>query len=220
MKKIAFTLLLFSLYAGASAQYKKASFFEKTGRTYGLGAKLYALGDGKGTPIGFYAAFGRDQDGKRLFTFWEIQYIPSYKFSLNTKDVYDAPITVQGKTRSHFIYDYNFGYHLLKSEGEAPKLQPYLTAGFNLVIFGGVKEISNDNSDNKTIVAEKPFSVGIGGGAGCFYNITPGFALKLEAGYTLQGNVNTDDQSNTDTYYMFTKHPYVSAGVRFRVITD
>jgi hypothetical protein len=218
MKKIAFTLLLLSLYAGVSAQYKKASFFEKTGRTYGLGARLYALGDGKGSPIGFYAAFGRDQDGKSFFTSWEIQYIPSYKFSLNTLDANELPVTIIGKSKAQFIYAYNFGWHLLKNEGSEKKFQPYLTTGFNMVLFGGIKEINNDNYDNKRQVSSETFSIGIGGGGGCFYNITPGFALKLEGGYTLQGNI--DRGNRTEAYYMFTKHPYVSAGVRFRVITE
>jgi len=221
MKKLTVTLILLALYAGVSAQYKKASFFQKEGRTYGFGARMYAIGDGKGSPVGFYAAFGRDQDGKRLFTWWELQYIPSFKFSVNVKDRDNNPITVSGKSRSHLIYAANWGWHIIKGEGETPKFQPYLTAGFNMGILGGVKEMNNDNYDNKTTVAERAFSCGIGGGAGCFYNITPGFGLRVEGGYTLEGNIEIESNGSTGgTYYMFTKHPYVSAGLRFRITTD
>jgi hypothetical protein len=44
-----------------SAQYKKASFFTKGGRTYTLGATFHAMGDGKGTPIGFFYSGGKRQ---------------------------------------------------------------------------------------------------------------------------------------------------------------
>jgi hypothetical protein len=221
MKQLTLTLLLVSLYAGVSAQYKKASFFQKEGRTYGLGARTYALGDGKGSPVGFYAAFGRDQDSKRLFTFWELQFIPGYEFSVNVFDENDAPQTVTGKSKVQLIYGYNWGYHLIKGEGETPKIQPYLTAGFNIGILGGVQEISDNSYNTKPTVADRSFSCGIGGGAGVVWNINSWFGLQVQGGYTLQGNLEIQGQSEGGkAYHMFTKHPYASAGVRFRVSKD
>ncbi|WP_276485135.1 hypothetical protein [Paraflavitalea pollutisoli] len=220
MKKFSFTLLLFTLYAGTFAQYKKASFFEKAGRTYALGSRLNALGDGKGGPIGFYISFGRDQDGKRLFTNWDLQYIPGFKFSKNVLDEDKAVRTIRGKSRAQFIYGYNWGYHLIKGEGETPRIQPYLTAGFNFVISGGVKEWDDYYTNTDPYISERSFGVGIGGGAGAVFNLSSWFGLNLAAGYNLQGNIATDGDYAQKAYHMYTSHPYVSAGVRFRISSD
>jgi hypothetical protein len=221
MKNLTFTFLLAVLCTGAFAQYKKASFFEKEGRTYGLGARLSALGDGKGSPVGFYAAFGRDQGGKRLFTWWDLQIIPGYNFSKEVIDnTSEETTTVTGKSRMQIIYGYNWGWHFIKSEGEMPKLQPYLTAGFNFGILGGVKEMSDNGYDTEPTIAERSFSCGIGGGAGLIFNINSWFALQASAGYTLQGNIALESDHTGKHYHMYTSHPYVSGGVRFRVSQD
>lgn len=221
MKKSMLTFLLISFLTGAFAQYKKVSFFEKEGRTYGLGTRLYALGDGKGSPLGYYVSFGRDRSGKRLFTWWELQYIPKYNF---TKDVTDkstnSTVTLSGKANSQLIYGYNFGWHFKPGEGdEQPMIQPYLTAGFNFGIIGGVNEIEGNSYDTDPAIPDRAFSCGIGGGTGTFYNINSWLSIKVEGGYTLQGNIaiNGDTKNN---YFMFTRHPYATAGVRFRIVND
>jgi len=220
MKKISTAILLLFLVVGATAQYKKASFFEKTGRTYGINAKLHAMGDGKGTPIGINFSFGRDQDGKRVFTFWDLTIIPGYDFKLNTGTENGEAITVTGKSRTQINYSYNWGYHLLKNE-DNPKIQPYLTWGLNFHIFGGTKEISDNNSNSNTkMVSDRSFSCGLGGGAGVVYNVTPGFGFKLEGGYTYQANIELTQTDAKDYYHMYTSHPYVSAGVRFRIVSE
>lgn len=220
MKKLSITLLLFSLYAGATAQYKKASFFEKSGRTYSLGSRLSALGDGKGSPVGFYVSFGRDQDGKRLFTNWELQYIPGYSFTKDVLDQDKAVTTVVGKSRAQFIYGYNWGYHLIKGDGETPKIQPYLTAGFNFVISGGVKIVTDNAYGSDPYISDRSFGCGIGGGAGAVFNLNSWFGLTVGAGYNLQGNIGIEGDNTKKQYHMYTSHPYASAGVRFRVSTD
>ena len=91
MKKLTTISLLFFICFSLSAQYKKASFFGKEGRTYGLGTQLDAMGDGKGSPVGFAITFGRDRDGKQFFSSWDLQYISSYKFSFATTNSADEP---------------------------------------------------------------------------------------------------------------------------------
>src|SRR3989337_1915385 len=113
MKKTSITALLFFICFGLAAQFKNASFFGKEGRTYGISSKLYAMGDGKGSPVGFALTFGRDQDGKQLFFSWDLQVVPSYKFSFTTTDENDNPITVSGKSKTHLIYGINYGCYLL-----------------------------------------------------------------------------------------------------------
>jgi hypothetical protein len=221
MKKISTTALLFFICFSLTAQYKKASFFGKEGRTYGLGAQLYAMGDGKGSPVGYAITFGRDRDGKQFFSSWELQLIPSYNFSYATADVDDQPLLVTGISKTHLVYAVNYGYHLLKNDDESRKVKPYVSAGFNIVMMGGVKAVNNDNYDNKKPLSSETFSGGLKGGLGCFYNFSPKFSLKLDGGYNYQFNMAMNTYlDDSKAYYMFTSHPYVSAGIRFRVTRE
>ncbi|TMI85641.1 MAG: hypothetical protein E6H08_22250 [Bacteroidetes bacterium] len=219
MKKISTTTLLFIICFGLAAQYKKASFFGKEGRTYGIGSQLYALGDGKGSPIGFAVTFGRDREGKQFFSSWELQYLPSYKFSFETTDYNDEPITVNGAAKAHLIYAVNYGYHLLKNE-EDKKIKPYVSAGFNIVMMGGIKSDNNNSYDNKKVLGSQTFSAGLKGGVGVFYNFSPKFSLKLDGGYNYQFNMDIDEGGDYTNYFLFTSHPYVSAGIRFRLTRE
>lgn len=220
MKKQICTLLFACLFCfSLAAQYKKASFFGKSGRTYGLGSQLYAMGDGKGSPVGFAITFGRDRDDKQFFSSWELQYIPSYKFSFETTDYNDEAITVSGSAKAHLVYAVNYGYHLLKNS-EDKKIKPYVLAGFNIVMMGGIKSDNNNNYDNKMVLAYENFSAGLKGGLGLFYNFSPKFSLKLDGGYNHQFNMDLSDGGDYKNYFLFTSHPYVSAGVRFRVVKE
>ena len=223
MKKISTITLLFFICFSLSAQYKKASFFGKEGRTYGISTQLYAMGDGKGTPVGFAITFGRDRDGKQFFSSWDLQFIPSYKFSFATADINELPLTVSGKSKAHIVYGANYSYHLLKNDDEKRKVKPYISAGFNIVLSGGVKSVDSytNSYDNKKFLSTENFSAGLRGGLGCLYNFAPKFSLKFDGGYNHQFNVNADDISdNSNTYFMFTSHPYVSLGIRYRMTKD
>lgn len=220
MKNLSLSLLVLCLYTGVSAQYKKASFFEKTGRTYGLGTRLFALGDGKGSPIGFTFSFGVDQDGKQLFYDCEVAYLPSYSFLFHTTTANGGGISVYGKSKANLIVGYNFGYHLLKNEHNEKLFKPYVTAGFNVSIFSGWKSVENDSWDNKRVASESNLSGGVGAGAGTILNFTSWLGLKLEGGYTYQFNFKPAEASSEEVYYMFTKHPYATAGLRFRIVSE
>ena len=58
MKKIHVLYLLMLVSVIPSAQYKKASFLTNCGRPYSLGTAVHVMGDGKGSPIGFYFSAG------------------------------------------------------------------------------------------------------------------------------------------------------------------
>lgn len=214
MKKINLTLLVLIIGLSGFAQYKKANYFGKEGRTYGIGTRFYSLGDGRGTPMGYVLSFGRDVDGKQFFSGYEFQYIPSYKFEFGTTDYNGAKVTVQGKTKGQLVYAVNYGYYLLKNKDER-KIKPYLTAGMNAKLFGGVKESSSEGGDEK-IVPDPQFSIGVGGGAGCVFYVTSWLGLYAEGGYSYQFNISAD-ASGDNAYWLFPKHSYVSAGLRFRI---
>jgi hypothetical protein len=223
MKKASLTFIVLIFFSGLSAQYKKASFFDKEGRTYGLSAEAHFLGDGKKTVPGFALTFGRDRAGKHLFSTTDIRFLPAFKFSYETRDMNGNALTVSGKSKMHLIYGMNWGYFILKNE-EEQTFKPYVTAGFNVVVLGGVKQFDNDQDysyDVEKITPMHQFSTGIGGGVGAIFNLSSVLGIKLEGGYTYQLNLSTESAyDNVDTYYMYTPHPYASLGLRFRVVSE
>src|SRR5689334_9587053 len=116
MKKIipAMAVLLFTLTA--SAQYKKASFFGKEGRTIEVGTAMHFFSGGLDHAMGYKIGVGRDRDGKRFFSSWEFEYIPSYNYHYETSDYQDLPVSVSGSTSGSLVYALNYGYHLLKND--------------------------------------------------------------------------------------------------------
>ncbi|MFL5742572.1 MAG: hypothetical protein ACJ75B_20280 [Flavisolibacter sp.] len=223
MKKIIPSLIVLFFAFSVSAQYKKASFFGKSGRTYEIGSQMYFLGDGKGSPIGYRIGFGRDQDGRQLFSSWDIQFIPSYKYSYTTTNSIDESVSVNGRTAGTWIYGWNLGYHLLKNESGSQKVKPYVTLGLDIVMVGGSKEENSTIStyDVKRQTQSQTFSGGLTGGLGCVFNLSSKLGLKVQGGYTAQGNVSSDSfASDVSPYYLFTSHPYASIGLRLRIVQD
>lgn len=208
MKKINLTFLVLFICLSGIAQYKKANYFGREGRTYGIGTRFYALGDGLGTVRGYTLSLGRDNDGQRWFTGYDFQYIPSYSFDLHTTDYNGVSKPVWGTTKSSFIIAYNFGYFLLKNDNAEQKIKPYLAGAISTKIIGGLKESSNDEDGNT-----HAFGLGIGGGAGLLYYLKPWLALQAEGGYTYQFDFAAGEHFN-----VLPRHPYVSAGFRFRIV--
>lgn len=194
MKKINLTLLVLFIGLSGITQYKKANYFGKDGRIYGLGTRFHALGDGNGTPMGYTLSGAIDRDGKQWFTGWEFQYLPGYNSSM-------------GATGGSFFFSYNFGYFLLKNDNAERKIKPYLAAALTGGWLGGLKDASMYDD-----YGSMRFGASIDGGAGLFCYLQPWLGLKAEGGYSYQFGKN-------DTYNEFPKHPYASAGVVFRIVS-
>jgi hypothetical protein len=225
MKKLIQTTVILFLSISLSAQYKKAGFFEKTGRTYELGSQIYMMGKGNGSPIGYKIGFGRDQDGKRFFSSWDLQFIPSHKYSYATTDDNNDPVTVTGKSASIFVYGLNYGIHLLKNEGEEKHMvQPYVALGLNILLSGGIKE-ENFSPDPygypKRQTSDQSLSLGLNGGLGCIVNLSSKWGVKIQGGYTHQLNVSTESwDDEIKPFYVFDSHKYVSLGLRLRIVSE
>src|SRR5581483_1832670 len=212
MKTINLTLLTLFIALGSFAQYKKAGYFGKEGRFYGLGTQFYSLGNGMGTPMGYTLTIGRDVDGKQWFSQYEFQYIFSYSFQFGTTDYNGNPVTTMGKTKGTFIYGVNAGYYLLKNENTQRKIKPYLIGGLSFKFAGGIKENTGEDNDAK-IVPSPQFGIGLGGGAGIVFSLTSWLGLQLEGGYTFQyGIAASAEDGGQDVYYTLPSHAYASAG--------
>lgn len=212
MKKINLTLLVLCISLCSMAQYKKASYFGKDGRTYALGTRFYMLGGSSGTVMGYTLSLGRDMDGKRFFSGQEFQFIPSYKVQLEVLDPSGSYKPVNFTTKLQVIYTGTFGWFLLNNDNDR-KIKPYLSASFGIKFMGGVKE-SYDFTDE--IAADLPFSVNLNGGAGLFFYMKPWLGLKAEGGYSYQNSLSNTGLNQKD--YALPNHPYASAGLVFRIL--
>lgn len=225
MRRIILAALLLTNSFSLFSQYQKASFFSRSGRTYSLGVNLHALGGGRGTPLGYYFAQGADNNDKHLFFWYDIEVIPSYKFSYQTSytDIVtnqEVPVNVTGSSRLHLIYNYHLGYHFLNRSETAPRLQPYAFAGVSLIAFGKSKDDSNAYTygNLKKYPVEGGFTLGVKGGLGVLWAITPKLGLNITTSYhpvfNFGGNIDVA------RYDVFVSHVAASAAIRFKVIED
>jgi len=227
MKQLSFVLLLILATTAVSAQYKKASFFSKGGRTYTVGATFHSMGDGKGTPVGFFFSGGKDNTEKRLFRWYELEFIPAYNYSFQTMGINSGSgtkeeVTIAGKSQFQFLYNFNLGYHLLsRSEGEK-KINPYVFAGVDVLFLSGTNYANayDTHYEFDKNVSTETFGVGLRGGIGALLNFNEKIALKTDLGYNLQYNLDLDDYYSTPMYYVFASHLSLTTGIRFRFNQD
>lgn len=227
MKKIYFGIAIILACSNVQAQYKKASFLNKSGRTYDVGFAGRFLSDGGGAMPGIYYSYGRDK-GKHVFHWFDLELLLPTKFKYNTVDLDDAtvPVTVSGKSRLSLLYRYNFAYYIINTENTESKIRPFVTAGINFLIAGGSAK-TYDYTPEETSPLKIPaygnnFSYGANAGIGGIYAISEKIGIKLMAGYNWQGQLSPDFNNNYGQilYKTYSNHPYVSAGVRFVMTGD
>jgi len=227
MKKSLLAIFFSAISFAGFSQYQKAGFFSSKGRTISLGSTVFVMGDGKGSPVGFFYEGGRESGRNRTFTYGTISVIPSYKFSYQTPgQSYDQTenktVTVTGKTNMIFLYAFNVGVFLKKPENNL-KFKPFVTAGFNVVLSGRAKETteSPEGFELEKYVRSSGFSTGFRAGAGCIYALSERFSLKLDAGYTYQFNFSASDYGSNSKYYdVFASHAAASLGIRYSIFTE
>lgn len=208
MKKINLTLLVLLICFSSMAQYKKAGYFGREGRTYSLGARWYALGEGINTQMGYSLSLGNDVEGKQWFFGWGLQYIPSYDYTLAASKWDGTSYYVMGTTRSTMIFEYNFGRFLLNNEKVERKIKPYLAGGIGIKFAGGAKESTDEDPEAQPPV----FGLGLSGGGGLFCYFTKHIGIQAEGGYNYQIKLDAEEKYNP-----FPKHTYVKAGLVFRL---
>jgi len=226
MKRILISAgILLLATASANAQYKKASFLNKSGRTYDLGGSLRFVSDVESTVPGIIYSYGRDK-GKRLFHWYDLELLLPSTFSYNTVDVNDntIPVTVNGKSKVGLAWRYNLGVYFLSPESES-KIKPFGTAGINVLILGGTAKsytTTPEFSDPKDYVAGSGFSFGGNAGIGAIYAINEKFGIKATGGYNYQKLI-TPSEDYGESYKMkdiFSSHPYLTVGIRFTIPED
>ena len=228
MKKNYLIALMVLLSINMHAQYKKASFLTKAGRTHDIGGAGHFINDGNVTLPGIFYSYGKESTEKRIFHWFDLELTLPAKFSYKTQDaVSQNPVTVSGKSSTGLIYRYNLAYYLMDNSNADNKLLPFITAGINFTIAGTKIKTVVYSPESFTDVKKTPAADGGNAGAnlglGGIYNFTSKVGLKLTAGYSYQVNANANGFNQPDgysIYNVFASHPYVTLGVRFRMDGD
>jgi hypothetical protein len=232
MKKIIFLFLFSSMSICANAQYKKASFLNKKGRTYDLGLTSRILGGGNSAALGFSFSYGKERSAKRLFHWWDLDFVLGNKYNYaTTSQVYTStppaliPVQVSGKTGNSIAWRYNLAFFVLDNGNEVNKILPFVDLSVG-VIFGLKTTTDFTVSPNSTGTLSKQllgenggYSAGIG--AGAIYRINEGFGIKLNAAYNgILGIEKAANNVNRDLFITLPNHVSVSIGAHWLLNRD
>jgi hypothetical protein len=228
MKKMSIVALALLLMANLQAQYKKATFLNKSGRTYDFGATAGFIGKSAATAKGIYYSFGRVRDEKRFFFWVDLEFTLPTAYSYNAVDTATkTPVKVAGKSTTGFLMRYNFAYFLVDNSNAENKLLPFVNAGIQSSILS--PNLSNTYLDFEpssfTTLDKAPassaFNIGANLGVGLVYKLSRVVGLKLGAGYNFIYNINLSSNEQTgyaagvSPFYFYVSHPYASLGIRF-----
>jgi hypothetical protein len=229
MKKCIFSLLLFSTFTASQAQYKKASFLNKKGRTYDLGLTSRILGGGNSPGLGFCFSYGKERSYKRLFHWWDLEYTMGNKYEYNTTTevntgglFVEKPVTVSGKTGSNLAWRYNLAYFILNNGNDDNKILPFVDLSVGVILSMQAK-LDYTTTPTVSTTLDKGVLPSVGGytpgfGAGFIYKVNNGFGIKFNAVY--YGVLSTENTANGYASYFKTLPNHVSVSVGAHWLLD
>jgi hypothetical protein len=201
----------------AEAQYKKASFLNKTGRIYDIGTTFRILGNERSTAMGFFMSYGKESTTKRIHHWFDLEFMSGTKFRYTSVAQSDPniPVLVNGNTGFEVGFRYTLAYFLADNSDEEKKLLPFanLSVGYTNRWAIGEETYTPDTYPEKSISGESG-ALTYGGGGGVVYRFTPGVGLRFSVAYY---GVTDDDQSEGEVFKKIVSHPAVNLAVRFRM---
>ncbi len=214
MKRISILIAFTTIVTCASAQYKKASVFTRSGTFYELGATFRMLGDGRTGGTGFFLNLGRG--GAHFHSSLDFEVVTPVSFNYTTASAYvSTPSTVQvsGKSKIIFLARYSLGYFFADNTNDDVKLLPFLNAGIGYLYGDGQLDYTTTPSIGSP--AKYPSnsvpSLNLSGGGGLLYKITNGIGIRGAAAYNIVSG------TKDDYYPVLKNHPSVTVGIRFMV---
>jgi hypothetical protein len=235
MKKIMMAVTVALVCVNATAQYKKASFLNKSGRTNELGFAMSFIPNGGGAPVKSLFYSGSLEGSKRVSLLTDIEFMLKGKFAYTTQ--YFEPNTVNlitgkltGQSGSYLLFKYGVQYRFINpAKTEETKLVPYLKLGI-MVGLGFKKDYqltdNNGNSFNFTEVTptisdvETPF--GLEGGAGATYYITKNLGIKAGVNYrqVILSKGLAEEISGEKVYSVFKSNPSIAISLKYRFFRE
>jgi hypothetical protein len=235
MKKIVLMLLVTITGMSSFSQYKKASFFNKEGRTHELGTNISFIKNGGGTPVLSIVYTGSLETEKKISLFSDIEFMMKGKMSYTGeyyKNAVGATVTekLTGKTPIYLLVKYGLQYRFTNTEnGDDSRLVPYVRAGILYGInFGSDYKLRNSegefvSGDNVNPATPQNESVlGLETGAGATYYFTQNLGIRAGINYRyfihysgIGGRGNTDN-----VFYPLKVHPGISISLKYRIFAD
>lgn len=222
MKKILCTLFAVSILAiTVSAQYKKASFFTRNGKFYGLKAGAHLFGHGVAVTPSFAFVWGKDQGKNRIWHWWDLEITTPSKYSYTTTDrtpSVTTPVHVSGSISGMLTWRYNWAFYFADNKNEDIKGLPFAKIAVEAVLFG-----RSSATEVKTPSNADPAKVTYEEGANGAADIGGGYTYKLNEKTTLFGVAGYRWVLNDASYEAFfpnPSHPYINFGIRFSKKSD
>jgi hypothetical protein len=215
MKKTLTCIALLTLFIGAQAQYKKASFLSKPGRYVELGGFMPVLKDGRSGGTGVYLSIGGVNPGGHLTFGYDLGVVLPVKFNYTEVRTYGTATSVTnvtGKSKTSFLFRYNLGYVFGNTAiEEGSRVLPFVLG--NVGVLYGSEDASYTVSPTNNSLEFSP-KTGIpallyGASAGLFIKATSRFGLQISGGYN--GLAGFEDSG---TYKALPSHFFYSAGLR------
>lgn len=215
MKKITLIAFLAVMCTSATAQYKKASFFTRNGKFYGLKAGVHLFGNGVSATPSVAFIYGKDKGKNKIWHWWDLEYTAKSKYSYTTKDnnVGGTTAGVNGKIGGMLTWRYNWCFYFGDNKNEDIKGLPFAKVAVEVVLAGRGSAIetvtpSNASPEKRTYLEGANGGIDIGGG----------YAYKLSEKTTLFGAAGYRWILNDASYPAFftnPSHPFVNIGFRF-----
>lgn len=225
MNKQHFLLLTMICLTGlcSEAQYKKASFLNKTGRIYELGLTMKVQNAEHGSAPGVFFSYGREKEEQRLHYWLDAEMVAPNTYSYNSTDVFSTsvvPVKVTGKNGGSFAFRFSLGYFLTENKVSKNKLIPftYLT-----LAWAGPVNVSQQHAytSSPTGTAPRKMPVFLTSdllacpGAGILYRMNERTALRLSSTYNL---LLTQSKFGGSGYFRTTEnHPAFNLALRVRM---
>lgn len=237
MRSICIVLVFASVSLVSNAQYKKASFIKKGGRTYETTLRGSIINQSSCFQPAVSISFGRDKEDSRLFNWHDIELTLPVNYSYNTtyshydnagEQTTQLPAKVKARASSGLAYRFNMGYYLADNSNEDNKILPFVNVGASAMLYTDGKNYGYTTEPeeaagylDKYPSSDGNLSLGFNGGAGVLFRVTNWFGVKATAGYSLQLNTTNlgelDGSSTSRSFFYYKSHPYISLGLRFRV---
>lgn len=216
MKKTLTCIALLTLFMGAQAQYKKASFLSKPGRYLELGGFMPVLKDGRTGGTGVYLSVGGINPGGHLTFGYDLGVVLPVKFNYTETDTYGSGTNVtkvSGKSKTSFMFAYNLGYVFGNTSiEEGSRILPFISGKLGVIYGSEDPDYTVSPPGNSLVFAPKTGIPALlfGGSAGLFIKATKRFGLQVSGGY----NGLSGFDKGSGIYKALPSHFFYAAGLR------
>lgn len=214
MKKYFLITLVVVTSINGFAQYKKASFFTRNGKFYGVKAGIHLFGNGVSATPSVAFIYGKDQQKNHIWHWWDLEITGRSKYSYTTlnKNTPGSTVSVTGKIGAMLTWRYNWAYYFADNTNEDVKGLPFAKVAVEAVLAGrgGANEtiVPASASPEKSTYLEGA-NGGIDAGAGYVYKLSEKTTFFGVVGYRWILN-----DASYPAFFTDPSHPYVNIGVR------